>query len=312
MRVWLDGMPRTTVDLINALMASGCSLASARAYVASFSHDPVNWQPHHLQSGPRKGQVIWINPQTNARRDEPPGQHSHGADFAALESAPVMSVYTLNGGRNVSRIVAFEDGTSAVFKPAWGENPDMRVHIKDRYYAREAAASKLAHMLGLGHLVPATVVRVIPTGGGDSGDVGCLQRFVPNAQLGIRAGQGDSFQDVAMAGAFDYLIGNTDRHGGNWLVNGGKLTLIDHGHCFPPAVEPFAVSHLTNEMVAADAPVPPVVRQWAARWPEIERLLVHGGLTTEEVRMTRARLLTMAAAPTFGRLPAYFANGWEP
>jgi hypothetical protein len=42
-------------------------------------------------------------------------------------------------------------------------------------------------------------------------------------------------RDVARAALFDFIIGNSDRHAGNWIVDedgDGRITLIDHGLAF--------------------------------------------------------------------------------
>ena len=42
-----------------------------------------------------------------------------------------------------------------------------------------------------------------------------------------------NLSDVRKARFFDFIIGNLDRHEGNYLVHNGKIKLIDNGMTFP-------------------------------------------------------------------------------
>ena len=96
---------------------------------------------------------------------------------------------------------------------------------KGTTYHREAAAYSVATIIGMQDMVPMTIEREV------DGEVGSLQKWVANSTVAFSASDPyDGRKGLARAAAFDYLMGNTDRHEGNWMVSTkGKLVLIDHG-----------------------------------------------------------------------------------
>lgn len=151
-----------------------------------------------------------------------------------------------NGMMEGKEILTFEDGSKGLFKPrngevgnpAWAGGGDLRQGIKaGTYYKREALAYDFARNLGMTDLVPETTVREY------KGQIGSVMKWVAGD---IPHGMIDwhdhvSKLDMERSAAFDYLIGNTDRHNGNFLIQrktagnaNGKIQLIDHGLSFPP------------------------------------------------------------------------------
>lgn len=168
---------------------------------------------------------------------------THLANLPIVHSEKLEGLHNLNEAHHVildHPRVPFQ----GIFKPASGEvhvseiGSDVPTFHSGGYHGRESAASHVAEIMGVHDLVPATTVRT------HNGQRGSIQRFVPGALTGVKAAAhgkispfGDSHEDLRRAAAFDYLVGNTDRHPGNWLVKGtgggNKLVLIDHGHSFP-------------------------------------------------------------------------------
>jgi hypothetical protein len=160
-----------------------------------------------------------------------------------LKSSPAkMTGSPKAGGINTTRIVELKhsDGTKskAIFKSTKGEHKgDLRGdNIKSgQQWKRERLAYVVDQIVGL-DLVPPVVVRAVD---GDlgvcmdfvEGEVWCATDFrlkneILESPEGIR-----EFQKLAM---FDFIIGNTDRHSGNWMVDEQhKLRAIDHGLSFP-------------------------------------------------------------------------------
>jgi SPP1 gp7 family putative phage head morphogenesis protein len=172
------------------------------------------------------------------------------------EQATKVEHFTDLGGGHVSvtRWAEFPDGTRAVFKPHEGEGDienDRRGFSAGLQTERECAAWQVAKVVHMDDLVaPAADVttkscpRLTSPAGKTFGGIGKATR---GAVLECEAGEDahnydrsvryDGTKDVGRAAAFDYVIGNTDRHAGNWLVHRVddhyKMRLIDHGYSFP-------------------------------------------------------------------------------
>ncbi|MDE2101638.1 MAG: hypothetical protein KGL39_30610 [Patescibacteria group bacterium] len=133
-----------------------------------------------------------------------------------LTSKPVTSSSYLDmEGANAAttRLVKLQDDGRGVFKTDEGK-------------WNEVAAYEIAKAVGMGDLVPPTVMRTI------NGEEGSLQQFQEGSHR-MKAGEVMSAPDLARAVAFDLMIGNLDRHGGNFLIGAdGKLRLIDNGLAF--------------------------------------------------------------------------------
>ncbi len=118
------------------------------------------------------------------------------------------------GGFTGARIVTFDDGTKAIWKPTTGR----RSYSIDGELGTYAVDEKLG-----AHLVPVTVKRTI------DGKEGTLQLFVEGAD--------DSVQKMTSPDHlrwFDTLIRNSDRHAGNYLSVEGRTVAIDHGVSLRP------------------------------------------------------------------------------
>jgi hypothetical protein len=152
-----------------------------------------------------------------------------------LSSSKILSSTDLGGGMNSTTLVELDTGEQAVFKV---ENVDagvIRTNIEPGYDAeREAGAWEVAKIVGMDDLVVPTVIREI------DGENGSLSLFVDGlvAKDARLTEQYDGPEGLARAAMFDFVIGNEDRHKGNWLVtteDSGetRLRLIDHGLSFP-------------------------------------------------------------------------------
>lgn len=124
-----------------------------------------------------------------------------------------------------------QGGVSVIAKP--GTNPESETMM-----GREAAAWQVARLLGFEEIVAATVIRTMPTSGGDE-VLASAQVFWPDGNLFSPPIDTFPDDDVWRAAIFDAVIGNVDRAGHNWLAvpaPGGvvppRLKLVDHGHAF--------------------------------------------------------------------------------
>jgi len=224
-----------------------------------------------------------------------------------LQKSPVKNVKRMGGGCNVSQILTLEDGSKGVFKPAAGEVDDLRKGIEGgTMYRREAAASTVADLIGLDDLVPATTIRE------HKGKLGSIQHFAEGAVEASKLGWGvnayDGQQDAARAAAFDYLIGHSDRHKGNWMLQKEKLVLIDNGLAFPKNHDDFYYPNcrMMRHVAVMKFDVPPEVAEWSKNIPAMEAGLRQLGIEEEAIALTTQRLHTLAghAGKPFGDLPA--------
>jgi hypothetical protein len=149
-----------------------------------------------------------------------------------LETADVKSIKRLGGGVSETQLVTLADGSKAVFKPTSGE-PKEAIHgniTPGKAASREAAAYDVAKLGGVDDMVAPSALRTV---GGKPGVAISFQegRVATLAHSGEMWGIRD--RDVHRAAVFDYVIGNQDRHTGNWLVQRGRISLIDHDLSFP-------------------------------------------------------------------------------
>lgn len=226
-----------------------------------------------------------------------PGDAKH-----ELQVATVKPSSTSVGGRHVNdvQVIELENGTKAIFKPESGMDMDVgRDGIDYGGPQREAVCSDVADVIGLSDLVPPTVVREV------DGEFGSVMKFVDDADVagdikGPR--KWDSDVDLQRAGAFDYLMGNTDRHFGNWMVTGGdKLQLIDNGLCLAPENRQYLMNaQILMRLSNNDAPIPAEVQSWD--WNKVEPAIRGQGFGDAEVRAAKERFDALRAADTFGEL----------
>jgi len=152
-----------------------------------------------------------------------------------LEIGDLKDSKPLGGGVNVTNIVGIEhEGKrfKAIFKPVDGESWIQRATISNKKFTlaeRENLAYEIDNKLGIG-MTPPTVMRDFGKGRGSA------QRWIDDASeesgwYGRKLSPEENFK----INLFDYIIGNTDRHSGNYLrlKASGNPVLIDHGYSFP-------------------------------------------------------------------------------
>lgn len=245
--------------------------------------------------------------------DPVPAFDRYAAHRKHLAELPVVHSQVLGNPvdhSNVSHVLTLQHPRrqiKAVFKPSEGEQPGLRLHIPmhaGAQAARESAASHVAEIAGYHDLVPATTLRH------HDGQHGSVQRFVADGVSAFKMDRslqfGSDHGDVRRAAAFDYLIGNTDRHMGNWLVrptpHGDKIALIDHGLAFPEkhpdgreAYNFEIMRHAMYHKPTRGEPAPnPGGSDPDGKWLAIRRALTQHGLSAKAINDTgkRWRVLT--------------------
>lgn len=154
----------------------------------------------------------------------------------------IKSESDLGGGVNETKIL--KDGTKCVWKPAYGECEGLRGSIETgHFFKREVAAFEIDRIIGT-DLVPPTAVREY------NGFYGSIQEF-KHGFMSYQSKRADKItteykQRLAL---LDFLIANTDRHSGNFLVShSGEITAIDNGCTFPSKDDFSIYSYFQKEL----------------------------------------------------------------
>jgi hypothetical protein len=154
------------------------------------------------------------------------GESWTNADVANKEVAAYKAEHGLNT-EEINQMV--EDGEFNVYE----DDEPVRETITNRnfsYADREAAAYELDEALGL-NVVPPTIVREI------DGKRGMVQQFIETDGLGLHDAGIDQDSVYGLA-VLDIATGNTDRHGGNVLIDKDRrVVAIDQGLSFPDDTE---------------------------------------------------------------------------
>ena len=177
-------------------------------------------------------------------------QQRNHADEVALLDGEVHEIKELGGGVSESYKVELDNGKEGCFKPS-EEATGYRPGIDGDGAMREKAAWEVGKIVGLDDMMGAVVIREM--------DVPGMGFFPPGKKMGSLAEwqEGERAKDVhpsirygdlhdhQRAAMFDYIIGNQDRHAGNWLVDTPfheafeepepKIKLIDHNLSFGTA-----------------------------------------------------------------------------
>lgn len=172
-------------------------------------------------------------------------QGNHPAE-ADLLSGEVITTESVAAGINETERFLFKDGSTGYFKGfdsladrtarSFGqEGPLQPLH--------EAAAWQLAKALGpkFEPLVPPCVIT------SHNGQLGSLARGVAGQPAGYRGHRMISAETFRRAAFFDSLIGQQDRHGYNYLVDGDQVHLIDHGFTFAVSGNPINASKFASD-----------------------------------------------------------------
>lgn len=130
-------------------------------------------------------------------------------------------------GVNKSFKFHMDNGKSYLYKPKSGEHVSSWRYVPPKtLYKREKAAYIVNKILGF-NMVPHVSIKKY------EGDIGSLQYWVEDCSPADATLKTYSAKDIWKAGLFDLIIGNCDRHSGNFLSKLNKPILIDNGFAFP-------------------------------------------------------------------------------
>ncbi len=228
-----------------------------------------------------------------------------------LKESPVVSGKKIGVSANLAFLLDLGNGNKGVFKPVSGEEKfEHYIGESVPLYVRGATVSDLGSILGLGKMVPQTVIRDV------EGDVGSLQTFVEGGKTAAQISNenpgrftrenmpvGNDSAAVALAAAFDYLIGNPDRHENNWMISkDGELVLIDPDLAFPSKNTKGLIPGymmLLKRAAEWQEKIPKVIKKWQKSWPTFSKLMLERGFSEDEVRATGERLNDLGKARYF-------------
>jgi len=233
-----------------------------------------------------------------------------------MSSTPIATLAEFPSGFGEVYLVQFKGKEKGVFKVEIPPDDLLRKIIGGGSLSkREGAASAIANVIGLNDLVPLTVERRQPI----NGKYGSIQHYIPNTTSGNKLEEskmyGSSLLDVARAAAFDYIIGNRDRHPGNWLVTPqGKLVLIDNGaslayedltthpyrHSLDLDPSFMAEDWLLSKSYAENLHIPTEVESWD--WDAIADALRTTGIGKVEISGAKRRFDQLRSSKDFHEL----------
>lgn len=212
-----------------------------------------------------------------------------------LSSGGVSSETKLGGGVNDTKIITLNDGSKAVFKYERGERGNKTPGYQG---IREIAAWQIAKIVGMTDMVSPAVQRRI----GDT--VGPLIQWqdgkVAN-HCDTDSEMYDGKEDGERAAVFDYVMGNTDRHRGNWVISPqGKIRLIDHGYVLPESEFAHMGGNRFIQEYRQENVSPQLIAPYLKALPQIKDTLERLKLGQSAIDGLEARVGKLASKKTFG------------
>lgn len=207
-------------------------------------------------------------------------------------------------GVNDSIVLELKDGRKILFKPIEGEMSGIRFSIPAGTYAeREVAGKHVVDALGWNHLVPETEIITVAGKKGAAvlwiDDAVGLANMSSNPQGFIAA---SNREHTVQSILFDWVIGNTDRHQGNYMslpdfdVNKRRIGLIDHGLAFPDKpgdtilIDQYTRAISTGLIKSSDPLPREMIEMMALLGDEIETAMDRPGISRNAVTGMRYRL----------------------
>lgn len=208
----------------------------------------------------------------------------------------------LGGGISDTFRIRMKDGAEYAWKPVNGEQgirSTGRIAIHSgRQYANEAAAYDIAKIGGMQDVVPVTSIVE------HDGQFGAMMRFVDNSDNDGR-GNGNADELAQRATVFDLIIGNTDRHGKNWVTGpNGKRWLIDNSLSFSESKSEYGRWGLFDKanIDSSDIVDEKYLTPWRGKWDQIEEVLKRRGMNEKQIKNTKYRYDHAMAGGTWGDL----------
>lgn len=257
------------------------------AYLAGVHNKPLENRPAVAETKP-----VAAVPKFD--KTVPPPRDRDIEEF--LSVSPVISSKRLGGGVNETKVITFENGSKANFKIDNGSTHGRMVQSgKDN--EREVAAWRIAKLVGMDDMVPPSIIRTI------DGRKGALLQWQSGSVASDYSGDKyDGLEDRKRAAAFDFVIGNTDRHSNNWVMSPeGKIKLIDNGLAFTSSRHELRSNFVTKLAMDEDWGTPgkqgypkDYAAPYVAALPKIKEVMDGLGLTGYEQLESRVHKMSTA------------------
>ena len=145
----------------------------------------------------------------------------------------------------------------------------------------EVLAWEVAKIVGMEDMVPAATIREMddPKLRGSYAE---WMEGTPAKRVRPNKMFGNSEEDLQRAAMFDHILGNGDRHDGNWVINDeGKIGLIDH-NIMLGTPQPYSqfLSQVNAEL--KDKPVAPYVKPYIDNLDKIIATVEKSGVSDSE------------------------------
>jgi hypothetical protein len=189
--------------------------------------EPVAPPAGGADGGPAWESSAWCTPGLRRQILEAIRQQGGHRDERSLLGGKPTDVKTVRGGTNTTMRVELDNGAVGYFKPFDGVADQIAKGYgqdSSQQPVHEAAAWRLASQMGSpwSEIVPPVVIREI---NGRLGSFAVERPGRPN----LDPWHTGEWREAAF---FDCLVGQQDRHPGNYLVAGDRIALIDHGYTF--------------------------------------------------------------------------------
>jgi hypothetical protein len=240
----LESLQRKPVDKLKAMARELGAPSGMLQGGRNTANQAPRQKPENTKCPLWRSSDRWVTPQLQERINNVLKlQGGHGDERELLESIPRKSL-PVAAGVNTTNCVSFgSEGMKGFHKPFGGvdQNCARAYGQSDRVQPiHEFAAWHMARNLGerWEKLVPPCVLREI------DGQMGSISYGVPGWE-GYKKRASDDLKDDAAF--FDALIGQQDRHRGNYLGGHNTLHLIDHGFSFARPGDVRNVNHFLAE-----------------------------------------------------------------
>jgi hypothetical protein len=217
-----------------------------------------------------------------------------------LEQLGIDNVRSLHGGPghlNEVKLADLASGHQVVIKPEAGIRAGRvrDVITPGGDFIREEAAFWIAQHLGTP--TPPIVQRDVP---GEGNAV--VSAFIPGAKTMYeymrdgRQPHGEKIaRDERSIALLDMVIGNTDRHAGNYMSDGERLYAIDHGLAFPDVKargHVFGNFKLSDKFLSKSLTSDEIDRLRAIQdaWPQLAAKMAAGGMEEEAISYAKLRV----------------------